>query len=186
MFDAPDIDTVISLYMKTSFMNLFYSTKEQTELFGNVLIQKAIDILTSKERLSKVLQEITKIPDELHNKSIKAFSLILLHFIELPLDPHTNQEENCLAFCEELTHENHFSIEEIISVIHALVKSNQRHIHEIFLHLLVSNFYEIWWEKLGKDQHISILSKWITVMLMRTTTSRHHVLLIMYSKERQN
>ena len=168
LFEAPDMDAVVSLYYNSAFLNLFLKGKEQTEVFGKVVIKKAKDILIdNKGCLSKALTEISKIPEELHDKSIKAFSHILLDFIELPAFDSSprDQEKNSSDFCKEMSRENRLSLEEITPVIHALVKSNQPHCHDIFLHLLTSNFYEMWWEKLGKDQHVSILSKWLAVDL---------------------
>lgn len=168
LFDAPDIDAVLSLYDNNAFLNLFHTSKEQAELFGKVLIKKAKDILThNKGRLSEALTEISKIPPALLEKSIKAFSQILLHFIELPHDSSSQvNEENASAFCNEISQKDHFSVEEIISVIHALVMSNQPDLHGIFVRLLkTSGFYETWWNNFSRDQHISILSKWLTVDL---------------------
>ncbi|CAB4038796.1 Hypothetical predicted protein [Paramuricea clavata] len=165
LFEAPDMDAVVSLYNNSAFLNLFLKGKEQTEVFGKVFIKKAKDILIdNKGRLSKALTEIPKIPDKLQKQSIKA---ILLDFIELPSSDSSDRdkENNSSDFCNEMSRENRLSLGEITSVIHALVTSNQLHCHGIFLHLLTSNFYEMWWEKLGKDQHVSILSKWIAVDL---------------------
>jgi hypothetical protein len=165
VFDAPDMDAVVALNGNSAFLNLFLKGKEQTEVFGKVFIKKAKDILIdNKGRLSKALTEIPKIPEQLQIQSIKA---ILLDFIELPSSDSSprDKEKNYSDFCNEMSREDRLSLEEITSVIHALVKSNQPHCHDIFLHLLTSNFYEIWWEKLGKDQHVSILSKWIAVDL---------------------
>ena len=168
LFDAPDIDSVLSLYDNNAFLNLFHTSMEQVELFGKVLITKAKDILTrNKGRLSEALTEISNIPPALLKKSIKAFSEILLHFIELPLHSSSEmKEENASALCDEMSQKDHFSVEEVISVVHALVMSNQPHLHEIFVRLLkTSDFYETWWKNLSRDQHISILSKWLTADL---------------------
>ncbi len=169
LFDAPDIDAVVSLYGKNTFLNLFHNIKEQTELFGKVLEKKAKDILIhNKGHISKALTKLREIPSKSPIKAL--FSQILLNFIDLQFNSYADEkEENTSAFCSEMSREDHFSIEEIKSVMHALVKSNQPHCHEIFLRLLTSNFYGVWWEKLGRDQHMSILSKWMTVDLADNT-----------------
>ena len=165
LIDAPDMDAVVALNGNNAFLNLFLKDKEQTEVFGKVFIKKAKDILIdNKGRLSEALTEIPKIPEKLQKQSIKA---ILLDFIELPAFDSSprDKEKNSSDFCKEMSREDRLSLEEITPVIHALVKSNQLNCHEIFLHLLTSKFYEMWWEKLGKDQHVSILSKWMAVDL---------------------
>ena len=169
LLDAPDIDVVISLYDNNAFLNLFDTSKDQAELFGKILIKKAKDILThNKGRLSEALREIFKVPPALLKKSIKAFSQILLHFIDLPPNSSTKvKEENASVFCNEMSQKDHFSVEEIKAVIHKLVMSNQSHLHEIFVRLLTTcDFHEAWWKHLSKEQqHVSILSIWMTVDL---------------------
>ena len=161
LFDAPDIAAVVSLHGKNEFLNLFHKTEDITKVFRNVLIKKAKDTLrNNKGCLSNTLIEISKIPQTLQTE---AFSQIILEFIELPF--HHCPEQEIITFCDEMSRDDHFSIEEIISVLHVLVMSNQPRCHKLFIRLLTSKFYDIWWEKLGKNQHLSILSKWMTTDL---------------------
>jgi hypothetical protein len=126
-----------------------------------VLTKKAKDMLiNNKGRLSVVLNEISKIPSRL---PIKAYSRILLDFIELPFQH--SPDEDLIQFCDEMSRDDHLSIEEIISVLHALVTSNQPRCHELFIRLLTSKFDDIWSTKLDKHQHMSILSKWMVADL---------------------